>query len=240
MHVAYNRGRGVFFRMNLLRPLPRRFTRLATFLVLCAWIATMAVLVHRALLEASPNFSSNLPRYGSSAEWRGVYYRGEKIGFTVSQTVPTDDGFELQEDGRLQMSLLGATQRRRRFERRAQVDREFAVRTFEFSLDPGTGGTTVRADGRGTGGCTLAISTGAGTHEEDRELAEMPVLPLNFARRLADARPQARRALQWTIFDPATLRNSPVTIEVGQARARARRTGAAVPAFRVEMPITPG
>ena len=77
MHVAYNRGRGVFFRMNVLRPLPRRFTRLATFLVLCAWIATMAVLVHRALLEASPNFSSNLPRYGSSAEWRGVYYRND-------------------------------------------------------------------------------------------------------------------------------------------------------------------
>ena len=69
----------------------------------------MAVLVNRSYLQASPNLATDLARYGSNAQWRGVYYRGEKIGFTVSQTVPTDDGFELQEDGRLQMSLLGAT-----------------------------------------------------------------------------------------------------------------------------------
>ena len=69
----------------------------------------MAVLVNRSYLQASPNLATDLARYGSTAQWRGVYYRGEKIGFTVSQTVPTDDGFELQEDGRLQMSLLGAT-----------------------------------------------------------------------------------------------------------------------------------
>src|SRR4051794_38082414 len=231
MHVAYNRGRGVFFPMNVLRPLPRRFTRPATFLVLCAWIATMAVLVHRALLEASPNFSSNLPRYGSSAEWRGVYYRNEKIGFTVSQTVPTDDGFELQEDGRLQMSLLGA-RNVVSIRTRAQVDREFAVRTFEFSLDPGTGGTTVRGTIRDRR-LHLAISTGAGTHEEDRELAEIPVLPLNFARRLADAGLKPGAHYTWTIFDPATLGSSPMTIDVG-TRELVNVNRRRLPAFRVD------
>ena len=69
----------------------------------------MGALVNRAYLQASPvNLATDLARYGSAAEWRGVYYRGEKIGFTVSQTTRTADGFELQEDGRLQMSLLGA------------------------------------------------------------------------------------------------------------------------------------
>ena len=231
MHVAYNRRRGVFFRMNVLRPLPRRFTRPATFLVLCAWIATMAVLVHRALLEASANFSSNLPRYGSSAEWRGVYYRNEKIGFTVSQTVPTDDGFELQEDGRLQMSLLGA-RNMVSIRTRAQVDREFAVRTFEFSLDPGSGGTTVRGTFRDRR-LHLAISTGAGTHEEDRELAEVPVLPVNFARRLADAGLKPGAHYTWTIFDPATLGSSPMTIDVG-TRELVNVNRRRLPAFRVD------
>src|SRR6185436_2341566 len=75
-----------------------------------ARMASTAVLVKRSYFDASAaNLATDLARYGSNAEWRGVYYRGEKIGFTVSQTVPTGDGFELQEDGRMQMALLGAS-----------------------------------------------------------------------------------------------------------------------------------
>ena len=91
------------------RPLSRLVTRTLSALTLIAWVVAMAVLVVHAYGAASPsNLATDLARYGSGAVWRGVYYRGEKIGFTVSQTVPTEDGFELEEDGRLQMSLLGA------------------------------------------------------------------------------------------------------------------------------------
>ena len=72
----------------------------------------MAVLVQPILRRVTGNFATDLARYGSNAQWRGVYYRGEKIGFTVSQTIPLKvsdrGGFELQEDGQLQMSLLGS------------------------------------------------------------------------------------------------------------------------------------
>src|SRR5438477_10347338 len=94
----------------IFRPLPRAVTRPFSILLLLAWGAVMAVLVNRSYIQASSvRLATDLARYGTSAVWRGVYYRGEKIGFTVSQTVPKDEGFELQEDGRLQMSLLGAT-----------------------------------------------------------------------------------------------------------------------------------
>ncbi|MBM3817562.1 MAG: hypothetical protein FJW14_00900 [Acidimicrobiia bacterium] len=72
--------------MKLFRPLPRSFTRPFTLVVLAAWVVAMAVLVNREYLQASPaNLATDLARYGSSAVWRGVYYRGEKLGFTVSQ-----------------------------------------------------------------------------------------------------------------------------------------------------------
>src|SRR6185295_6777559 len=106
-------------------------------LVLSAWVATMALLVHRSFIEASAgNLATDLARYGKAAQWRGVYYRNEKIGFTVSQTVQKDDGFELQEDGRLQMSLLGA-QNVVTIRTSARVDRDFTLQSFDFSLDPG-------------------------------------------------------------------------------------------------------
>src|SRR5882762_5057090 len=128
----------------LLRPLSRAVTRPLSFLVLIAWAAVMAVLVNRSYIQApSVSLATDLARYGSSALWRGVYYRGEKIGFTVSQTVAEDGGFGLEEDGRLQMSLLGATSAAT-LHTAAHVDKAFTLHAFEFSLDPGTGPIEVR------------------------------------------------------------------------------------------------
>ena len=218
---------------RVLRPLPRSFTRPVSIVVMLAWVVAMAVLVNRSYLKASSaSMATDLARYGSSATWRGVYYRGEKIGFTVSQTVPTADGFDLEESGRLQMSLLGATTAAT-LRTTAHVDKSFTLRAFEFSLDPGTGPIEVRGriDGRRL---SLDVTTAAGTRTEVRDLPEPPALSLNLSRRLADGGlvPGARH--QWTVFDPATLRNSPVTVDVGK-RELVRGATTPIPAFRVDM-----
>src|SRR5438093_337464 len=130
--------------MRLFRPVPSLVARPLSVLVLIAWIACMAVLVDRTYLQASPaNLATDLARYGPTAAWHGVYYRGDKIGFVVSQTIRTDEGFELQEDGRLQLTLLGSTSTTA-IHTIARVDERFALRSFEFSLDPGTGAVIVR------------------------------------------------------------------------------------------------
>src|SRR4051812_18319504 len=193
----------------------------------------MAVLINRSYLQASTSLATDLARYGSAAVWRGVYYRGEKIGFTVSQTTAEEDGFVLEEDGRLQMALLGATTAAT-LRTAAHVDKAFALRAFEFSLDPGTGPIEVRGkiDGRRL---SLDVKTAAGTRSEVRELDEPPALSLNMSRRLANGGLVAGARHQWTLFDPATLRNSKVNVSVGR-RELVRGAGPApLPAFRVEM-----
>jgi len=219
---------------SLVKPLPRAVTRPLSFVILVAWVAVLALLLRRSYLEASgASLATDLARYGSAAVWRGVYYRGEKIGFTVSQTLPEGDGFELQEDGRLQMALLGATTAAT-IRTDAHVDRAFALRAFEFSLDPGTGKVEVRGrlDGRKL---SLEVRTAAGARAEERLLDEPPALSQNLSRRLADGGLATGARHQWTMFDPATLRNSPVVVEVGK-RELVRGAGVApIPAFRVEM-----
>ena len=225
--------------MKLLKPLPRGVTRPFSVIILIAWVCTMATLVNRTFLKVSANLATDLARYGTAAQWRGVYYRNEKIGFTVSQTVPRDDGYELQEDGRLQMSLLGA-QTAVVIRTTARVDRAFSLQSFEFSLDPGTGGTTVRGqvDGRRL---HLSITTASGTQTEERDLAEPPVLAISLGRRLADAGLKSGARYQWTIFDPATRSSAPVTLEIGKREIVQFEGGSlsgrltSVPAFRAEM-----
>ena len=193
----------------------------------------MVVLVNRSYLQASStNLATDLARYGSDATWRGVYYRGEKIGFTVSQTVPREDGFEIQEDARLQMTLLGATTPAI-IRTTAQVDRAFALRSFDFSLDPGTGPIHVTGHLDGAR-LSITVASASGARTEERELPDPPALSLNLSRRLAQAGlvPGARH--RWSMFDPATLSNAPVVVTVGQ-RELVRAGTLRVPAFRVEM-----
>ncbi|HKB11465.1 MAG TPA: transglutaminase-like domain-containing protein [Vicinamibacterales bacterium] len=220
--------------MRALTPLPRSITRPVSVLLLIVWVAVMALLARRSYLQASAaTLATDLARYGSAAVWRGVYYRGEKIGFTVSQTVPEGDGFALEEDGRLQMALLGATTAAA-IRTTAHVDAGFTLRAFEFSLDPGTGAIDVRGrlDGRRL---TLEVRSPSGTRTEQRDLDEPPALSLNLSRRLANGGLVTGARHRWTIFDPATLRNSPVTVDVGR-RELVRGAGTApLPAFRVEM-----
>jgi transglutaminase-like putative cysteine protease len=223
--------------MTLFRPLPRSITRPVSLLILVAWVAVMGLLVQRSYLTAAPNMATDLARYGSAASWRGIYYRGEKIGFTVSQTVPTDDGFELQEDGRLQMNLLGSSSPAT-LKTVARVDSTFALRSFEFSLDPGTGATRVTGAVEQVAGgkprLRLAIQSLGSTTTDTRELDEVPILSLNLSRLLANGLLTAGTTHRLSVFDPATLRNAPVTIQVGD-REIVRGGERPVPAFRVTL-----
>jgi hypothetical protein len=209
--------------------------------ILIAWGAVMAELLNRSYMQASTaNLATDLARFGSAAAWRGVYYRGEKIGFTVTQTLPKDEGFELEEDGRLQMSLLGATTPVT-IRTTARVDRDFSLRSFELTLDPGTGPTHVRGEIAGrllTLGVTtpVGLREDSGTRTELRQLAEVPVLSLNLPRHLANGGLVPGSRLRWTIFDPATLSLAAVVIDVGN-REVIRSAGRPIPAFRVEMEI---
>ena len=221
----------------------RLVTRPLSLVVIVTWLGVMAVLVHQSYAQAGGNLATDLARYGSSAQWRGVYYRGEKIGFTVGQTVPLDatgngdgnGGFELQEDGQLQMSLLGV-HTFTKLKTRARVDRSFELQSFEFALDPGTGPITITGEIRDRE-LAMSITSGGATRTEVRTLAERPMLTLNLVRRLANAglTPGARH--KWMVFDPATLRNAPVTVSVGE-REVVRGGAAPIPAFRVEMEFT--
>ena len=210
--------------------------------MLIAWVAVMAVLVNRSYVQATGNLATDLARYGSSAQWRGVYYRGEKLGFTVSQTVPVDDGeggdeagFELQEDGQLQMTLLGA-HTITTLRTTARVNRAFELQSFEFSLDPGTGPIAIGGVVRDLD-LHISITSGGRTRTEVRRLPERPMLTLNLVRRLADEGLTPGSVHQWNVFDPATLRNAPVTVKVGE-REIVRSASTPIPAFRVEMEFT--
>ena len=170
-----------------------------SFLIVALWIGVMAVVVHRSYIHASGSLATDLARYGSSAQWRGVYYRGEKVGFTVSQTVPVASGegeaagdLELQEDG----SAADVVARRAHSHEdshdgaRQSIVRAAVVRVRARS---GTGPITIIGESYDGGarlsahyGFAVSITTGGRTRSEVLRLPERPMLGLNLVRRLAE------------------------------------------------------
>jgi hypothetical protein len=216
----------------LLRPVPRAIARSVTLLILVGWLAQMAFLIKRSYIDPAVLLAADLARYGSNAQWKAVYYRGEKIGFLVGQTASLPDGYELREDGRLQMLLLGASTVTQ-IKTLARVDHSFRLRSFEFSLDPGTGAIAVSGVVEGRRLRLNVTSPGGGVRSEVRELPEAPILALNLPRRLAAEGLESGRRIELMAFDPATLRNAPMTVEV-KGREVVPAAGRPVPAFRVE------
>jgi transglutaminase-like putative cysteine protease len=227
--------------MTFLRPLPRKVARLVSVLFVMSWVVCMSLLIHRSYLQASPaNLATDLARYGPTATWRGVYYRGEKIGFTVSQTVRTPNGFELQEDARLQMTLLGSTSTTS-IRTTARVDASFVLQSFSFALDPGTGPIHVRGSidppnliSSAGYRLTVAITSAGVTRTEEHQLAEAPVMSLTLSRILASQGVVAGTRHRWTILDPATMKSAQVDVRVGDREVVRTRDGV-IPAFRVDM-----
>ena len=79
-------------RVTLFRPVSERLTRPLSVLIVLAWLVQMGLVLRQAYLSAPVALAADLGRYGSSAQWQGVYYRGDKIGFSVGQTLATADG----------------------------------------------------------------------------------------------------------------------------------------------------
>ena len=78
----------------------------------------------------------------------------------------------------------------------------------------------------------ITVQTASGTRSENRELSEPPALSLNLSRRLAAAGLRPGLHLEVPVFDPATLRNAPMTVDVEQ-REVVRAADRPVPAFKV-------
>jgi hypothetical protein len=212
--------------------LPLRVTRPFTAVAMAAWAFAMFLVLRKATEQTALALTADLSSYGERAKWSGIYYRGEKIGFSVGQTTETPDGFRIQEDSQLQLTLMGATTQSV-LKTRVEVDREYALRSFDFSLDPGSG--PIHVSGRletPTRLVTRIVSAGS-ERERVFELREPPVLNLNLSRRLVALGLAEGKRFEIQVFDPATLTNGLSVVEVGP-REVVRIQNRPVPAFKVK------
>ncbi|MGH7896575.1 MAG: hypothetical protein ACREQQ_01390, partial [Candidatus Binatia bacterium] len=89
---------------------PSRRTTLRSA-VLVAWAAVMALLVYRNQPPRSPEATVREPLPAERRElWQGIYREGVKVGYSHRLRTPTEDGFRVETETVVHLTMMGTSQ----------------------------------------------------------------------------------------------------------------------------------
>ena len=163
-------------------------------------------------------------------EWWGVYYHGEKIGFSSQRIEPNQNGYHLVDQSVLKLNLLGTTQRAST-RLAMDVDSEWVLKDFDFELLSNdvrfqSGGKVI------AGQLHLEIESAGHTSKQTVALRQPPYLAAALKPMVASQQLEPSKEHFFTIFDPATLAHH-ITSMVVEAREHILLGDQKVPAIRL-------
>ena len=163
-------------------------------------------------------------------EWWGIYYRGEKIGYSAQKISPQSDGYLVQSSSIMRLKLLETVQTvRSRLRMAAAAD--WTLREFDFELD--SNNVRFRARGKAAPGkLQLEIDSGSERTKSDLPIRQPPYLPLAIRPYIASQTLEPGTEHLFPTFDPSTL-SQQVTTVVVEGREYMKLGGRAEPAIRI-------
>jgi hypothetical protein len=166
----------------------------------------------------------------TAEEWWGVFYRGEKIGYATQTISPEPEGYQIQGHSVLHLKLLGTIQPAET-RLQSEVDKEWALRRFEFDLRSNE--IRFKARGQVLPG-KLAVEVNSAGHVTKKEIpfSQTPYLLAALKPYVATQQLEAGREHYFLTFDPSTL-SQQVTTLVIEGREEIRVGERLEPAMRV-------
>lgn len=200
--------------------------------VVVFWCVMNVLLIKRQLWAPPPPLFVSATESFTEAtqEWWGVYYQGEKIGFTSQSIEPNQNGYQLRDESLLRLNLLGTTQRASTRLAMA-VDKEWVLKDFDFELLS----NDVRFQSRGKvipGQLQLEIESAGHISKQIIALTQPPYLAAALKPLVATQQLEPGKEHFFTIFDPATLADQ-ITSVVIEAREHILVGDQKVPAIRL-------
>jgi hypothetical protein len=166
----------------------------------------------------------------SSEEWWGVFYRGEKIGYSTQSITPKAKGFALHNRSVLNLNLLG-TMQPAATELDMDANEDWILERFNFEL----ASKQIRFSARGAvKDNRLALAIDSAGHQSTQEviLTQAPYLLAALKPYIVTQQLETGKRFFFSTFDPSTL-SQQVTSVVIEGREEIRLDNRPVPAIRL-------
>ncbi|HEX9445829.1 MAG TPA: transglutaminase-like domain-containing protein [Candidatus Binatia bacterium] len=163
-------------------------------------------------------------------EWWGVYFHGEKIGYSSQKITPEPGGYNVKSASVLRLNILETTQTvASRLEMSA--DGQWAMKRFDFELDS----NNVRFGARGAfaaGKLSLVVDSGGHRTESEIAIRQPPYLLAALKPYIVTQDLEPGKEHIFPTFDPATLSQQLTSVTI-EGRERIRIGGRMEPAIRL-------
>jgi transglutaminase-like putative cysteine protease len=201
-------------------------------LVVAVWLILMALLVQRTHFSEhkteSGGDTTNQSLEAQDKEWREIYLKDRKVGYTVSLIRPFKTGYFIQEELFLKLNLMGLGRNLYSLTQ-VQVDEKLLLRSFQLMMASGV--VRFRMSGR-VEGDALVLSSG-GQSTKRIKLAQTPMLSSTMGYFFRSRKVKVGDIFHFPFFDPSTLMQKELLIKVtGKQTLTLHRVG--YDAFRLE------
>jgi len=210
--------------------------KISGIMIVLFWFVVLGELVKKTNFDSrsvdSTHTGRKVPSGKGSEEWMEVFVKGHKVGYTVTKVKKIKEGFEVREEIFLAVNLMGSSKEILSYTR-AQLDEEFLLNSFDFSLSSGL--IEFRLSGK-IANNTLYLSMGQKGREEP-QLIRLPSKPMISAGMTQFFRSRTLRigeSFTFPVFDPVTMTTNPTRIKVA-AKEGITLDGKSCEAFRLEM-----
>jgi hypothetical protein len=142
-----------------------------------------------------------------------IFYQDQKIGYAQTRKRQTPKGFTLSQDLYLELSMMGLP-RQVQVMTTSHLSPQLDLKSFTFRLMSGYLVFFLRGSVEGEN-LQVAVENMGRTQNHTLRLKAHPQLPLTLPYRLYRAHLQEGDKVTLSLFDPATLSQTPVTITAG-------------------------
>ena len=156
--------------------------RVVRLSIVIVWMLLMGVLVQRTYFNAAESYS-NTNRAGQQLrpreEWMGIYWGDDKVGYAVSKIKKAFKGYEIHEQGIMDLTVMGTPQRIDT-QVTSKVDNAFMLKSFEFRMFSNL--FSFQAKGRIKGKEIAYGSLIGGEYKTEHYSSKGDTLPCKFAQ----------------------------------------------------------
>ena len=189
---------------------------LVRFVILFFWLVILILLFQKNNLTPPDNgigFAFGGDTIEGNQEWRSIYLKGDKVGYSTTQTRRAGDGgYEIVEDTLMVLNNLG-TKQRIESNMKSNVTFDYFLKSFDFSLLSGK--VTFSLHGEVVGKrLYLVMMSGNNETRSSLPINDRPFLSNTLKPYILKRGLTVGKKFILPYFDPPTLSTHDITIEI--------------------------